>query len=258
MPTTTADHRSLVAVHQHPSGSCTTVGTVQAAPADPPGRPLWCYRVRLAGGAGILWTGDHEDEVIFVLEGRLLGGDTLAAGPRCAVVVEAGVAYELHADGDTELLHFGGTGPPEVGPLGPPESDQRSAYVIDPSETFGQTVVTDGANATVTFWADSTRSTTRLALFEVVTDRGHRTPSHTHSQDEIIVVIDGELHVGPTVVAGGTSITIPGDFRYGFVAPESYRFFNFRRDSSLVVFKPGDTPQVEIADTARIVDLLMS
>jgi quercetin dioxygenase-like cupin family protein len=68
-----------------------------------------------------------------------------------------------------------------------------------------------------------------LQLFEV------RLPPHTevgaHAQigDEVMYVLEGEVHFGRRVLPVGSAVYIPGHTLYGFRAgPEGARFLNFR------------------------------
>lgn len=66
-------------------------------------------------------------------------------------------------------------------------------------------------------------------LFEVDLDPGLVVPSHAHSKDEIIVILEGEIRMGSRVCGPGASVLVPGRTFYGFtVGPKGCRFLNFR------------------------------
>jgi hypothetical protein len=66
-------------------------------------------------------------------------------------------------------------------------------------------------------------------LFEVRFDANTLASPHAHGVDEIIVVVEGEIHFGNKVFAVGSSISIPKDTLYSFRAgPEGVTFLNFR------------------------------
>ncbi|MCH2173001.1 hypothetical protein MK489_19660 [Myxococcota bacterium] len=66
-------------------------------------------------------------------------------------------------------------------------------------------------------------------LFEVDLDPDLVVPSHAHSKDEIIVILDGEIRMGKRVFGPGSSLLVPGETFYGFtVGPRGCRFLNFR------------------------------
>jgi quercetin dioxygenase-like cupin family protein len=53
--------------------------------------------------------------------------------------------------------------------------------------------------------------------------------SHAHLEDEIIYVLEGEMHVGARVLKPGDSIFIPGNTLYAFrTGPAGLSFLNFR------------------------------
>lgn len=68
-----------------------------------------------------------------------------------------------------------------------------------------------------------------LQLFELRLDPGTRGEAHAHVEDEIIVVVEGELRFGARTLTAGSSVMVPGGTLYGFVAgPEGCTFLNFR------------------------------
>ena len=72
-------------------------------------------------------------------------------------------------------------------------------------------------------------SATELQMFEVQVDPDLVLASHAHDADEIIAVIEGELHVGRRVCGVGASICVRGGTLYSVKAgPEGCRFLNFR------------------------------
>lgn len=69
----------------------------------------------------------------------------------------------------------------------------------------------------------------RLQLFEVQAPAGAEFNAHSHDEDEIILVVDGELHAGSHVVQAGGTMYVAGGTVYSFRAgPDGLRFFNFR------------------------------
>jgi quercetin dioxygenase-like cupin family protein len=69
----------------------------------------------------------------------------------------------------------------------------------------------------------------RLQLFELHMEPGDRAESHAHTEDEIIVIIDGEMHMGNRVLPKGSALYIEKDTLYAFgTGPEGCTFLNFR------------------------------
>jgi uncharacterized cupin superfamily protein len=68
-----------------------------------------------------------------------------------------------------------------------------------------------------------------LQLFELRLAPGTKGATHAHVEDEIIVVVEGELRFGAHVCTEGSSVMVPGGTLYGFEAgPDGCRFLNFR------------------------------
>jgi redox-sensitive bicupin YhaK (pirin superfamily) len=81
----------------------------------------------------------------------------------------------------------------------------------------------------------------RLQLFEIRLEPGLEISTHAHAYDEIVAVVEGELHVGRRVCGPGTSIFIPGNTLYGFVAgPAGCRYLNFRAEADSTYFTKDD------------------
>ena len=69
----------------------------------------------------------------------------------------------------------------------------------------------------------------RLQLFEVRAPADAKFEAHSHDEDEIILVVEGELRAGSQVVGPGGSMYVSGGTVYSFRAgPSGLRFFNFR------------------------------
>ena len=72
-------------------------------------------------------------------------------------------------------------------------------------------------------------SETELQMFEVRVPPRHVVESHAHDEDEIVYVVEGEMHLGARVLRAGSSAMIPGKTLYGFSAgAEGLVFLNFR------------------------------
>jgi quercetin dioxygenase-like cupin family protein len=81
----------------------------------------------------------------------------------------------------------------------------------------------------------------RLQLFEIRLEPELEISTHAHADDEIIAVVEGELHVGRRVCGPGTSIFIPGNTLYGFRAgPAGCRYLNFRSRADSTYFTKDD------------------
>jgi quercetin dioxygenase-like cupin family protein len=68
-----------------------------------------------------------------------------------------------------------------------------------------------------------------LQMFELSVPADTVIGQHAHEEDEIMYVVDGELHLGRQVLAPGASLHIPGNTLYSFKSgPAGLRVLNFR------------------------------
>ncbi|HWD25004.1 MAG TPA: cupin domain-containing protein [Acidimicrobiales bacterium] len=199
---------------------------------------------KLAKGAEIEWAAKHGDEAIYVKSGTVACEDRRASDGS-AIVVEADVPAIMSAESDVELFHFGPTSPnpPTTGPLGPAESAGHRVHIL--SDTGGYVRRPEGRTNWQYVYADSNCRSCRLNLFQSVGTPHLPPTSHTHSEDEIILMLAGEGRVGRSLLDPGMCIAIPGNYRYGFMTSGEYRLLNYRADASMCVAAPGTEPFME-------------
>jgi hypothetical protein len=230
---------------------CTASGDISGALFRPETFSLWRVEGELGEGAVLEWGPAHGDEALYVTAGALdCEGHRFGEGS--TLIVEAGVATLVRAVGQARVVHFGtiATEAPADGILGPPAEDGRRVHIVRPEHAtsvhFG-----GGDGATSVYFSDGTCPTCRVTLFlydgSVFVD-GYSGTSHSHSQDEIIHVLEGELRFGPLVVPAGLSIAVPRDWRYSFRTSGPFRYLNYRADVSTAVVAPGSEPVVETID----------
>jgi quercetin dioxygenase-like cupin family protein len=227
---------------------CTVHGAARGAIFSPDGYSLWRILGQLGAGATLRWTAPHGDEALYVLEG-MLGVDGTTVEAPSAVIIEANVDAEVRALEDTQLVHFGPTSSdqPSNGFFGPAAIEGRQVHVF-PLGSRARTSP-DVQRAAATYFSDGTCQTCRIAFFMVdcANAEGFASTSHTHSEDEIIHVLEGGLQVGPLKVDPGMSIAVPRDVRYGFRTTGPFRFLNYRRDVAAFTGAPRSEPQVELS-----------
>jgi redox-sensitive bicupin YhaK (pirin superfamily) len=81
----------------------------------------------------------------------------------------------------------------------------------------------------------------KLQLFEIRLEPGLEISTHAHADDEIIAIVEGELHLGRRVCGPGSSFFIPGNTLYGFRAgPGGCRYLNFRARADSTFFTKED------------------
>jgi hypothetical protein len=101
------------------------------------------------------------------------------------------------------------------------------------------------------YFADSTCETCDIAFFRIDESGPYTSPSHLHSEDEIIHVLSGELQFGRQIVGPGMSVAIPAERRYAFRASAPFSFLNYRAGASTVTMAPGTRPFEESARAVR-------
>ena len=81
----------------------------------------------------------------------------------------------------------------------------------------------------------------KLQLFEIRLEPDLEISVHAHADDEIVAVVEGELHFGRRVCGPGSSFFIPGRTLYGFRAgPQGCRYLNFRAEADSTYFTKDD------------------
>jgi hypothetical protein len=94
------------------------------------------------------------------------------------------------------------------------------------------------------YYADGSCPGCALQIFDVDGRKLRRfvAPSHYHSEDEIIFVIEGTLRFGRQTLDAGCAVSVPGMRRYAFRTIDGFRFINYRASPSYVVERPGSAP----------------
>lgn len=70
---------------------------------------------------------------------------------------------------------------------------------------------------------------------------------HSHSEDEIIFIVSGQIRLGRKLFPEGTAIAIPGDTLYSFTAgPDGMAFVNFRAGLPADIHFPGGQTMNEV------------
>ncbi|HLY84527.1 MAG TPA: cupin domain-containing protein [Acidimicrobiales bacterium] len=221
--------------------TCLLVGRATSRRMSPPGNPLWLVTAAVEPGSALVWDGKHGDEAVYVKTGALRIGDrTCPEGG--VLVVEAGVALEARVPARAELIHFGpvDAAQPADGPHGPPQHDGHRAHIIGPR----------GVNARrqpkhlTKFFADGTCPTCRLSLLWSSHTEKYRSAAHSHSQDELIHVLEGELLLGSYRIGPGDTLAVPANVRYRFETGErGYGFLNYSPDSSVYQLAADEPPR---------------
>jgi hypothetical protein len=231
--------------------TCRATGVVTSRRLGFEDFPLWSVRSELAPGAALEWDGRHGDEGLFVLDGELVV-DGRVCPTDGAVVVEAGVPAVVGAPRGATVVHVGPAdpAPPVDGLLGPPAADGRCVHVVGPGGLYATVEGTRGTR----MFLDSSCPTCRISFFVSGRPVPNTSAAHTHSTDEIISVLHGELRFGSYRLGPGDAVAIAAHQQYAFTGsggpgPEGddtggYALLNYRRDASQMQ-RVGDEPFLE-------------
>jgi quercetin dioxygenase-like cupin family protein len=216
----------------------TVEGRSSSRVVSPEGFALWLVASSVEASSRLRWDTDHGDEALYVKSGRLRMDDR-ECGPGGVVVVESGVAAVVDVDDAAELVHFGPASrtPPADGPNGPPADGGHRAHVIGPR---GYAAREEPTHATRQY-ANATCPTCRINLFQSWRSEKYRSAAHSHTQDELIHVLGGELVVGGGRVGPGDTLAVSARSIYGFqTGDDGYLFLNYSADaSSYIPARPG-------------------
>jgi len=217
---------------------------------------LWSLTAELDAGVELEWNSTHGDEAVYVKKGSLsIDGRVCPADG--TLILEAGVPAVVRADEPTTVVHFGpwDPNPPTTGAYGPPAEEGRTVHVVGPGGTYS--LIQPGRASK--FYADSTFPTSRITLLYTSREDAYLSSPHSHSEDEIIYLLSGEIQVGQTILKSGDSIGIAGDRRYRFKGGEhGFGFLNYRRDASYMSIEKGKPPFLEggaLHDFNKVMDL---
>jgi hypothetical protein len=215
----------------HPGPWSASPGVRAAVPVD---GPLSLVVTWLGEGDWIEAPVTHGEEALYVLDGTASVDGT---------AVPAGGAIVLHADepcrigGPARLAHFAAGGSGSRGRAG-------GRHLLGPGGRFRSGSPT-GSQAT--WFADSTCDGCDVALFRVERDTpGNRGRAHSHSADEILVLVEGGLRLGAHELLTGHAAFIPADTRYAITCgPVKHAFLNYRPTASTQIYEGETEPLPE-------------
>ncbi len=206
---------------------------------------IWMTVSELEDGGTLEWGTEHGDDGVYVIAGALeIDGHTCPADG--ALVVESGAVCTARAVGVTQIVHCGAreASPPVDGLYEAPAAGGHGVHVVGDRGWFASG---NRERVVVRWFADSTCPTCRIALFHVWRAEGNvRDRSHTHTQDELLYVLDGSLIVGGSEHGPGTCVAIPALTRYSLTSgPRGFAILNYRRDVSVQAYRPGEPDELE-------------
>ena len=238
------------ATTRYPATTVEVAGSLAARRVSPDGASLWLIAADLAAGTELRWGTEHGDEALYVRSGSLVVDGRICPSDG-AVIVEGGVAASAIAESGTSILHMGpaDSTPPTDGLRGPADSEGRSVRVVGPG---GVWATVDDSQRT-RFFADASAPTNRLWLLASDRPQYFESSAHSHSQDELIHVLRGEIRVGRRVVGVGDTLWVAADRRYKlYSGNEGVHFINYRRDASVMTSPNYDGPLLEAGESTNM------
>jgi hypothetical protein len=218
--------------------------------------PLWLISAELPDGATMDWDADHGEEVVYVETGQLAAGSSRTPEGG-AVVLEAGCPARLVAEGPTRVLHFG-SGEAQR-PAGPQAADHAAGpeepvlHVVGPRGTWA--MVEEGRDSH--YYADSTCPSCDVTLLYTSRQEPWDSSLHSHSTDELIHVMWGDMQVGRWHLGPGGTVAIRADATYQFKSgPSGLGFLNFRAGPSTMRIPATGQTIVEGGEVNRFLPVM--
>jgi quercetin dioxygenase-like cupin family protein len=226
----------------HPVPGHGIEGTARYRLVSPDDSSLWMVRIDADAGSTLQLPTTKGDEAIYVLTGAL-AVDSERCPEGGTVVIESGARPRIDVVEDSALLHMGPRDPrgPTDGLNGPIQGSADHTHVVGPA---GWLAVSDDHRDS-RYYADSTCPTCRLTLLYTSRSSAYQSATHSHSVDELIHVLWGELQLGSHRVGRGDTLAIDADRRYGFRTPGGFGFLNYRADASQQTIDPAAPPILE-------------
>lgn len=197
---------------------------------------IWMSRAKIGDGTILTWNGEQGAEVVYVLSGRLESEHGSCDADGC-LFVPPGQKVKAVASGEVDLLHYGANeGEPAEG------TSAGSAFTMNSKDahrfvSHGD----DGREFVLDFFTDGTDLRTTCAVFNVSVDGETFAAPHSHSRDEIIHVLEGEIKVGTVRIGAGASVGVGHDIRYSFRTVCPTKFLNFRLGDSYITARKGES-----------------
>lgn len=208
---------------RHLAPSCRAQGRVTSRLLSPEHASLWLVASALAAGTRLVWDPQHGDEALYVQPGGgALRVDGRPCTARAAVVIEAGACPVVECETDTRVLHFGSHAPP-------PAAGGGRVHV---TTARGSWELLEPGRET-RFFADASCDSCRAWLLYTARAQAFESQVHSHSQDELIHVLEGEICLGSLRIGPGETLFIAADQLYQLRAGDAgFAFLNYRRDAS--------------------------
>ena len=210
---------------------------------DQDGDPLHLHLHRLEREAGLRVGPKDTDCVLYVWAGAVeTGGRLLAQGS--SLIVEHGATLDIKGAADNALVLIFSAAHPSATPraggqvhLLPTERVPRAASLSGAGGTGGGMHANSGCPTCEVWLHENSFPATEKEMTAEDAERG----IHSHSENEIIFVVDGGMRLGTRLYGPGTALAILADTLYSFTpGPDGLKFINFRAGRpSEIKFKSG-------------------
>lgn len=227
---------------------CRLEGPGRHFAASPPDASIWMSTLELDAGAALTWDPSHGEEALYVESGELVV-DGRSCGAGGAIVIEARACPTVEARVTSRGVHMGarGGGIPvddvsSNSSAGGTDRNASAVHVVGPRGTFE--AIEPGRETR--FFADATCPHCSLWLLYTARSFAYESPVHSHSQDELIHVLRGEIRLGSLVAGPGATVFIAADQPYHFCSgPAGFAFLNYRRAASVMTIRPTGEKIIE-------------
>ena len=220
--------------------NCRLTGSARGRAASPPGASIWMSAVELDAGSALRWDPRHGDEALYVESGELVvDGRVCPTGG--ALVIEARACPTVETRVASRVLQMGAQGAAASAEVAPRPA-APAVHVIGPRGTFE--AIEPGRETR--FFADATCPRCSLWLLFTARSFAYESPVHSHSQDELVYVLRGQVRVGSLVAGPGATVFVAADQPYQFRSgPAGFAFLNYRQAASLMTIRATGEQIVE-------------
>lgn len=186
---------------------------------DGPRAPIHLTAYRLEADGRVDWAASARCRTLFVRAGEVSMGER-CFGPESLIVIEAGAAARAQAGAaGADLLEFRHNRGDEALHGGGVHGVKGDAVATLRHDDFTSAIQADAGCAGCGVWMHS----------NLIPKEGVTLDLHSHTEDEVIVVMEGEMIAGPRRLGPGTALSVAKDTLYTFsVGKGGLRFINFR------------------------------
>jgi hypothetical protein len=188
------------------------------------GDPVHVHQYRVPAGARASWPNAGRGMIAYVYSGVVeVAGTLLRAGS--IFTLEHNASAAAIAREDAHIVTFGVSEACSAGP----EGDGGHLHILTAEAVPRLLAAFDGGKVGNALLADATCPTCSLWLHESILESDGEVPLHSHSEDEVILIIDGDMLIGNRLCGPGTVLAINRNTLYSLKAGKSgATFINFR------------------------------